>query len=98
MHRYPARIVLLSTLCFLAVALAADGGSSAAVAVSAAALLIAAAATTRALVAALRALGVPVAVRAFARRNGIEQDPEPEHPSTAGRPRPRAPGRILPVA
>jgi hypothetical protein len=98
MRWYAERLVLLSTLCFLAFAVSPEGSGGAAVAVSAAALMIAAAATVRALAVALRAPRVPAAERAFARRNDTEQDPEPQHPSTAGRPRPRAPGRILPVA
>jgi hypothetical protein len=97
MRWYAERLVLLSTLCLLALAVTPEGSGGAAVAVSAAALMIAAAATVRALTFATRVLSTPAAERDFARRNDIESEPEPQHPSTAGRPRPRAPGRILPV-
>ena len=97
MRWYAERLVLLVTLCLVAYATAPEGSSGAAVAVSAAAL-IAAAATVRALAFALRMPRVPAADREFARRNDSEAEPEPHHPATAGRPRPRAPGRILPVA
>jgi hypothetical protein len=99
MRWYAERLVLLSTLCVLALALSPDGGGGAAVVVvSAAALAIATAATLRALACALRVPSAPVSERASARRTDMERDPEPQHPLTAGRPRPRAPGRILPVA
>jgi hypothetical protein len=98
MRRYLERLVLLSTVCALALALSPEGSGGAAVAVSAAALLIAAAATTRALVFAARVPRAPAAERAFARRNGTEPEPAPQHPSTAGRARPRAPWHILLVA
>jgi hypothetical protein len=98
MRWYAERLVLLSTLCFLALAVSPEGSGGAAVAVSAAALLIAAAVTAQVLVLVGRLAGVPVAERAFARRNGTERQPEPQHPATAGRPRPRAPGQLLPVA
>ncbi len=98
MRWYAERLVLLSTLCVLAFALSPDGGGATVVVVSAAALAIATAATLCTLACALRVPSAPVSERAFARRTDMERDPEPQHPLTAGRPRPRAPGRILPVA
>jgi hypothetical protein len=98
MRWYAERLVLLSALCFLAHAVSPEGSAGAAVAVSAAALMIAAAATVRVLALATRVLSTPAAERDFTRRTDSGSEPEPEHPSTAGRPRPRAPGRILPVA
>jgi hypothetical protein len=94
MRWYTERLVLLWTLCFLAMAVAPEG-SGAVVAVSAAAVMIAAAVGSRYVAVALRVRTLTVGERALEHRNGIERKPEPQHPDTAGRPRPRAPGRIL---
>jgi hypothetical protein len=87
--------ILGAALVVLALGASAEPQSLAA----AAGLLVAAAAAAAVVAVALQRLARPtgLAGRAVAHRGLRQPQPEPDHPDTAGRPRPRAPG-ILPAA
>ena len=85
------RLIALTAVLFLALALSTQ--PTAVVASIAAVLIIAAVA---ALVTGSREL--TVGSRAHAHRDALTTQPSPAHPSTAGRPRTRAPSMAVPAA
>lgn len=87
--------ILGTALVVLALGASAEPESLAA----AAGLLVAAAAAAAVVAVVLQRAARPVGIasRAIAHRGLRQPEPEPDHPDTAGRPRPRAPD-ILPAA
>ena len=65
--------------------------------VSIAAAAIAAVVAVRFAVLAVRYRELPIGARARAHRQALGRVPAPQHPRTAGRPRPRAPAKSIPV-
>ncbi|HXD62934.1 MAG TPA: hypothetical protein VN619_13525 [Lacisediminihabitans sp.] len=94
LHR---RMLMVSTMLFVALAVA-QGGQTAVLVASLAAVGIAAIAAVRyaAVVAGSREL--VVGRRAHAHREALSAMPAPSHPATAGRPRTRAPSRSISAA
>jgi disulfide bond formation protein DsbB len=91
------RIVMVTTMLFVALAIA-QGGSTAVLVASIAAVAVASVVAVRyaALVTGSREL--VVGERAHAHREALSGMPEPSHPSTAGRPLTRAPARSIQAA
>lgn len=90
-----ARLVAVATVLFLALAVT-QLGDPAAVVASIATVVLASAIAGALVVAHSREL--TVGARAQARRQALYAVPEPSHPTTAGRPRTRAPSRVVSAA
>lgn len=97
MRTLQQRMVVLSALLFVALAVA-QGGHTTVLVASVAAVAIAGVVAVRyaALVSGSREL--VVGERAHAHREALSGMPAPSHPSTAGRPLTRAPARSIPAA
>ena len=97
MRTLQQRMVVLSALLFVALAVA-QGGHTTVLVASVAAVAIAGVVAVRyaALVPGSREL--VVGERAHAHREALSGMPAPSHPSTAGRPLTRAPARSIPAA
>lgn len=85
-----ARLVLLTSLVFVALAVS-PSGSPTLVLAGIAAALVAAALAVRAAAVVAGARRLTVGARSRQHGNGLIETPEPKHPATAGRPRTRAP-------
>ena len=96
MESMKQRLVMVMTFTFLALTLASSPQPSVVVAAIAAATLCAVL-CARISVAAPRH-EITIGRRARAHREACTAMPEPQHPDTAGRPRTRAPARMLPAA
>jgi hypothetical protein len=81
----------LAAVLFLALALTAE--PSAIIASVAAVILVAAIATL-----VVGASAVTIGGRARAHREALSSQPAPSHPTTAGRPRTRAPSMVVPAS
>ena len=97
MTRIRAALLPVLGVAFVVLALGASAEPESLAA--AAGLLVASAAAAAVVAAIVLRLARPVGLvsRAVAHRGLRQPEPEPDHPNTAGRPRPRAPG-ILPAA
>lgn len=91
------RLVMVLTLLFVAVAVA-QGGPSTAVVAGLAAVALAAALAARYGGIVVGTREVTVGARAHAHREALDVTPAPSHPSTAGRPRTRAPSMVVVAA
>lgn len=91
------RMVVVSTLLLVAFA-AASGAPSTVLVAGVAALAIAALIAVRYGSLALASREMTVGDRAHAHREAMSGMPAPQHPGTAGRPRPRAPSRLVQAA
>jgi hypothetical protein len=90
---------VVPALALVALALAVANGSDGTAAALGAAVIVAAIAAAALGIALLARPRVAVIGGRVGRDHGlVAADPAPRHPDTAGRPRPRAPGRGLPAA
>lgn len=98
MHRWFPRLVVALTLAFVVLAVADQPQSAALVLGGAAVVMLARsvhhAVLTRVVTERMRGIGG----RARDHRQLLARTPAPQHPDTPGRARPRAPGRMIPVA
>ena len=91
------RIVMVTTMLFVALAIA-QGGSTAVLVASIAAVAVVSVVAVRYAALVTRSRELVVGERAHAHREVLSGMPEPSHPSTAGRPLTRAPARSIPAA
>lgn len=85
-----ARLVMLTTVVFVALAVTQTASPTLMIA-GIAAVLVAAAIAVRAAAVVVGARRLSIGARSRQHRNGLVETPEPKHPATAGRPRTRAP-------
>ncbi|HEY0260672.1 MAG TPA: hypothetical protein VGC18_12570 [Lacisediminihabitans sp.] len=91
------RTVMAVTLLMLALSVA-HGGSTSLIVASIATVAIASAIAVRYAAIVVSSRELNVGERAHAHREVMNRMPAPQHPSTAGRPRTRAPSRPIPAA
>lgn len=91
------RIVMVSTVLFVAFAVA-QGGSASVLVVSIAAVAVAGVLAVRYAAIVIGSRELIAGGRAHAHREALSRMPAPSHPSTAGRPRTRAPSPSIPAA
>jgi hypothetical protein len=91
------RIVMVSTMLFVALAVA-QGGPTAVLVASIAAVAVASVVAVRYAALVVGSRELVVGERAHAHREALSGMPAPSHPSTAGRPRTRAPSQPIPAA
>ncbi|WP_394770387.1 hypothetical protein [Lacisediminihabitans sp.] len=91
------RMVVISTLLLVAFAVA-PGAPTTVLVAGVAALALAGLIAVRYASLALASREMTVGDRAHAHREALSDMPAPQHPGTAGRARPRAPSRMVPVA
>lgn len=96
--RLIATLTLVAAVVALALAAQTTAPSSLITIAATAALGIALAAVVAGLTSAAPARAIHVGHRAARDRESLASQTAPSHPNTAGRPRPRAPGRPLPAA
>ncbi|MEO7123947.1 MAG: hypothetical protein ABI400_12690 [Lacisediminihabitans sp.] len=97
MRVFHERMVVLSTLLFVALAVA-QGGSTTVLVASIAAVAVAGVVAVRYAAVVTGSRELVVGERAHAHRQGLSTMPAPSHPSTAGRPLTRAPARLTSAA
>ena len=85
-----ARLVILATVLFVALAVSPTGSPTLVIA-GIAAVLAAAAIAVRAAAVVVGARRLTIGARSREHKSGLAETPEPKHPATAGRPRTRAP-------
>jgi len=81
---------MLTTVAFVALAVSPSGSPTLVIA-GIAAVLVAAAIAVRSAAVVVGARRLTIGARSREHRSGLADTPEPKHPGTAGRPRPRAP-------
>jgi hypothetical protein len=91
------RMVVVSTVLFVALAVA-QGGSTTVFVASVAAVAVAGIVAVRYAAVVTGSGELVVGARAHAHREALSTSPSPSHPSTAGRPLTRAPARSVPAA
>jgi len=96
-RRIHESVILLTTALFL-VFVIAQAAPAPVLVTALAALAIAAAIGARYATALLGAHNITVGARARRHRDSLTEQPEPQHPDTAGRPRTRAPSRPFAAA
>lgn len=96
MRALQTRMVIVMTMLFVALAVSQGGPSTLAVA-SIAALAIAGVVAVRSAAIVVGAREMTVGARAHAHREALHGMPAPQHPTTPGRPRPRAPSQAAPA-
>ena len=84
------RLVIVTSLVFVALAVGQTGSQTLMIA-GIAAVLVAGALAVRAAAVVVGARRLTIGARSRQHRNGLVETPEPKHPCTAGRPRSRAP-------
>ncbi|HAM26176.1 MAG TPA: hypothetical protein DCP11_05550 [Microbacteriaceae bacterium] len=97
MRALQERTVMVMTLLLVAFAVAQAAPTTVLVA-SAAAVAVASVLAVRHAVLAIAFREMTVGDRAHAHREALSGTPAPQHPATAGRPRTRAPSRLVPAA
>jgi hypothetical protein len=97
MRALQKRMVVLSTMLFVALAVA-QGGHTTVLVASIAAVAIAGLVAVRSAALVTGSREIVVGRRAHAHREALSGMPAPSHPSTAGRPLTRAPARSIAAA